>query len=219
MKVKPWSEQGLILHLPLNETSGSVVIDRIAGNNGTLINNPTRVPAVLKNGIDLNGIDQEIDISNADSSLPDGADPRTITFFFQPASGGIRAAFRYGFDFTGNAFEITANDDALEVRFNGHRWGADGLGLGTVLFRHGAFVVPNGSTMTDDILIYLDGSPLTVSTKEGAPVTLNTILDGDATIGRSKVDDVFSGNIFDDIRVYDRQLSTPEILALSNWGG
>jgi len=213
---KGFSEQGLIAHWQLDETSGLVANERKGRLNGTLTNmvGDEWTTGKIGGGLEFDGVDEFVDLDAHASNFPLGASPRTIAFWDNRTSGEL--AFGYGgTSGSGARFNCGASDGRALVEFNGHLFGVEGLGLSG--FNHFAYVVPVGATQTDDILIFVNGVSQTLATISGAVRTLNTT-SGDASIGANNIRTGFFGGVVDDLRIYDRALSAAEIAGLAGLG-
>ncbi|MBN1816051.1 MAG: LamG domain-containing protein [Sedimentisphaerales bacterium] len=78
---------------------------------------------------------------------------------------------------------------------------------------HVAVVLPEGGDNTEDILLYINGQPEPPEALTITASTINTIAGEDMRIGADISGHYFTG-LIDDVRIYDRALSSAEIAAL-----
>ena len=120
--------------------------------------------------------------------------------------------FVYGAVASGERFSISADRTEVSVGVHGHKWGVRNLGLGNG-WHHVAITYAAGG-QSNTFKIYVDGELRTARSLAGSTRAVDTGADV-AYLGRNVSGAKFYGGAIDDVRVYDYQLSTQEVLDLS----
>jgi hypothetical protein len=154
------------------------------------------------------------------AGLPTGNAPRTISLWLSAdASVFDQKFFSYGSNSNGASFGWTLEDDGgnptIFFRHGGGNFRFTGQAVPLGPWVHVAMVVPDGATLTNQDLLYINGSPVSGVQGDGGPQTLNSsssvvVLGGDYPGGGATNLD---GRL-DDVRIYDSALSSIEIQAL-----
>lgn len=201
---------GLVGYWNLNETGGATAGDS-SGNsyNGTLVNNPSWVSGRVNNGLNLSGASQYVRVPDA-SSLHLASTTYSYTFWFRTNNPNTDQGLVGKNGSTGFVSAINTNKVLVGHRINDTSsnllWGATTLGANT--WYHAA-VVYDRSTLK----IYLNGAEdgsRNVSTD--LPDTLGDIFLGSAS-------GIHLNGILDEVRIYNRALSTSEITNIYNEAG
>lgn len=204
---------GLIEQFEFNEPSGTTINNSISANHGTLENGSTLVSGVVGNAAFFDGIDDRASIGNYNFS----GDQITVSSFIyieSHLSGYYARVFSkdvgyFAQDTTISLGVISGSSDELRVNFrvrtNSHTLKVNG-GKKTLLpgrWYHIAGVY-DGVYM----IVYQNGEEVGRVEKTGIieQNSLANIFIGNSSIG----DEGFHGKI-DDLRVYNRALSKPEI--------
>jgi len=140
----------------------------------------------------------------ADTNLPKGANPRTACMWYRSVSGDFAVPFAYGVTGSRTAIWLQAQSIA--------RFWTEGTDLDTnvniphSIWRH-VCIVYNGTNS----MVYVNGRLI-----DSQPRAVNTGSDGFIYIGSWLNTREYGGSI-DDVRVYNRALSTNEISALTGY--
>ncbi len=212
--------EGLHVHLPFDDAVGSTVADVSGqGRNGTLNGGPAWSAGKINGGITLDGIDDSMTMANY-AGVSNSA-PRTISAWIKTGSTASQAIVSYGKDETYKKFifgvEGNSPAGALRCEVNGgniigHMNVADGQ------WHHVAVSLEssNGAEIQiNEAKMYVDGMIQMTSGATGAPVRTADGASGgiDVLIGNDHHNRHFKGSI-DDVRIYDRALSSGEIRAM-----
>ena len=139
--------------------------------------------------------------------LPTGSQPRTLAAWVSVPSAADAKFLSYGGPKNGGAFDFTIElQDGQPYVFFRH-WGGNMRYPNAVLgeFMHFAVVVPEGSTQTSDVQVYLNGLPSIGIRGDGADRSLLTE-SSDLFIGaRTGLTDFFDG-LVDDVWLFDEAL-------------
>ena len=225
----------LVAHWKLDEISGTTAADTAGGDNtGTLNNGPSWVTGIIGGGLDFDGTD---DFLNAPlTGIPIETASRTVALWFNADNVSTQGArlFAYGdgsgttggggndSNPFGDAFTFTIEDNGLiYFRYSGgnNRYNLAGnTNLSTNTWYHLAVVLPDGATGSDEVLVYLNGSPASTTLTgtvlplftDPSPTAPDFYLGSDPTTGAR-----FDGTL-DDVQVYDAALSATDIASLYN---
>ncbi|MGB2862899.1 MAG: LamG domain-containing protein [Sedimentisphaerales bacterium] len=198
----PISDPNLVCWWKLDEGQGTTAIDWSGHkNDGTLINGPKWVTGYDEGALEFDGSDDYINFGNT-SNLPAGSSARSMCGWGKTdtVAGGWRWIAAYGSPGTSQAMFIGMNGDALY----GGGYGDDVFisGLWEVdVWRH-ICLTYDGTTAR----LYADGIEVATEAKSWDLVLSR------AHIGR-QVNDVaeFWDGLIDDVRIYDRVLTSEEI--------
>lgn len=184
------------------------------GNHGTLtsMNRETDWMLGHRAGLKFDGVNDFVDIG--DINAPIGAAERSITLWFNTNVFGTDvnyAILSYApVSTAGREFDIFPEDNAVSVRFRGHRMITPKNALSLNTWYHVVVVIPSGASQTDDVLVYIDGRLQSLTTEAGTIRTLDTS-DNYIRIGQLADTTLFFNGTIDDVRIYDRALSSSEI--------
>jgi len=223
---------GLVVHYKMNDDSdtNAVVVDNVNGNNGTAYRNTNLLStSKINKALSFNGSSDYIGITESGSNFPTGAMPRTVSVWIKTSVATNQVVFDYGntqgFYWYQRLYIDVYN---LESGCQGTYSGTEGnyailvgtAGTGTNVCDN----QPINDGQWHHIVLTSDGTNLTIYTdgqfrSTGQPVSIDTVLFGTAMIGQSKDSPGTSFNgAIDDVRIYDRNLSTVEIESLYNSG-
>jgi|GEM_PF-1211474 len=220
---------GPIAYWMLDDGTGLTATDSVGGHNGTLAGGPIWTAGKLGDALDFDGSDDHLDLTS-DAELDDvfvgGA---TVVAWFRPTSWGGNG---YGRIFdksssassTGAGWAIRLNKDNGGLNFGQGFTGGRGwwkFAQSSINFNawHHIALAYDASSTTNDPIVYLDGSPVTVTrvdTPSGdvrSDAAINLRLGNHA----SGTSNGFKGKI-DDARIYNRMLDAAEIAELAAGG-
>ena len=198
----PISDPNLVCWWKLDEGQGTTVVDWSGHkNDGTLINGPKWVTGYDEGALELDGSDDYINFSNT-SNLPAGNSARSMCGWAKTdtVAAGWRWTAAYGSPGTSQAMFIGMNGDALY----GGGYGDDVFinGFWEVDVWHHICLTYDGTTAR----LYADGIEVAAEAKSWDLVLSR------AHIGRQVNDAVeFWDGLVDDVRIYDRVLTSEEI--------
>ncbi|MDJ0939562.1 MAG: DNRLRE domain-containing protein [Woeseiaceae bacterium] len=217
---------GPIAHWKLDETTGTTAIDSAGGHDGSLANGPAWASGVFDGALDFDGANDYVDLTT-DAELTDIFDGgATVTGWIYPRSWGesdngriLDKASQISGDRDGWMIAVRGATPAVQFAqgFTGTRgfWRSEAGTVSLNEWTHFA-VVYDASSVDNDAEIYLNGvkqSPLVEITPTG---TLATDAGIALRMGNYAQDTsrTFDG-VIDDVRIYDRLLSSGEIAALA----
>lgn len=198
----------LLLHLALNDGAGSTAVDSSGkGNNGTIMNEASWVSGWVEGALKLNGVNQYINIP--DFSFTPKA--YTISFFIKPDSlADLNQWIGAGASWGRFAFHTTSKGEVFMGTSEDSRMTASDLPAGTIsakIWQHIAFTFDNGRAS-----FYKNGTLRATMEGMALPDTWN-----DFQIGKDDANTI-NGQI-DDIRIYNRALSSAEVQTLADQEG
>ena len=204
---------GLVLYQSFNgdDINGTTAIDRSGNGNDGTITGATKVIGKRGQALSFDGDDDQIEIPDSNNSL-DGVGQVTLSLWFYPTSSngnykiiagkGVNAA-NYGLWYQGSSFVATF--------YNGSWRNHNASGTyATGEWYHLSMVIDNNN---DTVRIYVNGVDRTVSSAE----TSDMVADN----GSFYVTPSYSGRPagkIDEVRVYNRALSSDEIGSLYRLG-
>jgi len=204
------------LWLKLDETSGTTAVDFSGyGHNGTLWNGPVWTSGQIGGALNFDGANDYMTASNVAVNTTTGG-VNTVAFWMKWNGNGNQMPFAWGgtyYDlFLGNGyFGInTGNGDMLGIPFTSTNYAEEWV--------HVAAVFPNGTPTTNNAKLFINGVPQTLAKCTGnmpssKTATSNVFLSGWNTNNTSTYK--FGGAI-DDVRVYSRELTEVEVMALAS---
>jgi hypothetical protein len=208
----------LVSHWPFD----SDALDIVVGNDGTLENDAavTNAPSQFRIGhgaLTLDGIDDYVSTPYTGVS---GSAARTTSAWFKcdGATGTKQSILHYGgTSVAGTRWGvwINNNDGSIINAINGGNANSTTTGLMDGQWHHVAVTFPAGGTLIRDIRIYVDGYEDTDFYTNGDTQIVNTSTENAFEIGMANGGTIYPFNgQTDDVRVYDRELTDAEILAL-----
>ncbi len=191
-----------------NEGTGNLVYDLSGNENTGTIDGATWVPGRLGSSLSFNGIDNNIVVPSSSVLRPKAV---TFSVGFQRTSSALKYLINW-FYLTNSGFGIRFTvgdlihifDDLLDAGSSKYPTAAD-------TNYHQIVVVLNGDT-GNSVLMYLDG----ILVGSGSNSLQNLSNMNSATIlyfGARRNTDYYSG-VIDEVRVWNRELTTTEILNL-----
>ena len=153
-----WSlppQEGIKSWWKLDESSGSLALDQINGNNGTLvgIDNSARVFGKIGNAVRLDGSGESIVTKGFKGIV--GDNPRTLSMWVKTSSAN-GALVNWGGAGNGGNWSVSLNNGKPRLDLGGARITAS-TDLNNSEWRHLAVVLPSGANGAQDAFIYVDG--------------------------------------------------------------
>ena len=201
------NEPGLIAHWKFDETSGTIALDCVGDNNGTVYG-AEWTTGQIDGALSFDGIDDHVDCGTGPAITGTGTFTTSVWVMMPEGSGGAIVVQRSITSADGSyGLSIVNNGKAMFYVYNG------GLGFifqSDVIVNDGLWhhivVVRTNST---DGEIYIDGS--LAGSGSGPARSLNNV---PVWIGRAfTTPDYFNGSI-DDVRIYDKALIAEEVQQL-----
>lgn len=219
------SDDGLVGWWKLDETAGTLAADSMGASLGQLVdtNNPGAawVAGRINNAVSLNGINRYINISNAPLQLTNNftisawINPRVI-----PADQGVFYCLHSRYAESGIKLSVNRRKDLFIEGQTATGWKQLYVALGgiqTNAWQHIVLIYDKSN-----FAVYINGQRQTPAygvSGWGGDIVMNPI--GVTRIGAeggSAATYLFDGQI-DDVRVYGRTLSLPEVASLHQWTG
>ena len=193
---------GLIAAWHFNENTGTAANDSAGGHNG-LVGNATWVSGIRGSALEFNGVSSQVDVPGTGFN-PTGSG-LSISFWFRLTAAGDKGTFIFQ-----NLKYMATMDSQGRIVFSVYTPGMKSLNSGTgsrVLDTdwHHAALTYDGSVMK----IFLDGLMRTYTSNTGNLQSST----GDVYIGKQQTSNPFKG-VMDEILVYDRALTDPEVLQI-----
>ncbi len=217
--VKPQSTISPVAHWPFDSNSNDIE----SGFNGTFESSAviTNTPGEFRIGagaISVDGINDRVF-----TTFPGifGSAARTTSAWFKcdGTTGTHQSIFNYGGTSPGSRWGIWINgsNGSIINAMNSGNANSATTGLIDGQWHHVAVTFPAGGTHIQDVKIYLDGYEDATWYTNGDTQTVNTSTDNTFEIGMANGGTIlpFNGNI-DDVRVYDRELTDAEIVAMQD---
>jgi hypothetical protein len=213
----PPPTDGLAVHLPLDEQSGTTAVNRGntgAANNGALTG-ATFVPGKLGNGLLFDAADRVV----AGSSPALGAQARTTSVWVRLAApGSLRTMFTFGSNQSGGKWDTDIDATGVyEVGVGqGRVDGSGGLSLADNEWHQVVSVLPEGANNLTALRMYVDGNAIAFTAPS---TTVNTLL-GPFVLGHSANSQSFQqfAGTLDDVAVWGDALTPAEVRALHDLG-
>jgi hypothetical protein len=206
----PLLGNGLTVWLKMDEGSGTIAHDTSEhGNNGTLVNSPTWVTGKKGLCLNFNGSNSIVTLpSSLAASLFNGTAFTVCAWVYPTTSKQDEGILNSNVSNTAdkNLHIAIRNGTALLGFYN------DDLSGGTVSLNTWTFLTFTYAGGTGNRLIYVNGT----QAASGAPSgTLNTS-GGSVSVGVSYTSSAVMQGMIDDLRIYNRVLSSQEITKLYN---
>jgi len=202
----------LVARWKFDEGSGNVAHDTSGnGNDGTFIGDPQWVTGKIGGALEFDGTSDYIEIPFSDSLRVINQGDFTLTAWFRPDEipTEYKVVLQQGDDASGGpgrTWLFVHQSNEIRSSLGGSPTGS-GVGIEGGTWYHGAVVVTEGGD-TDTIQLYVNGEPA------GAP-RQDSIEDSEGVfyIGCHKgLGNIWDG-LIDDVRIYNKALTEPEILA------
>lgn len=206
---------GLVLHYPLNETSGTVAEDVAGSNDGTLINfasTPWTAGLVGRSAVALDGTDDVISTASLDVgntfSFSTWARVNSGNTGLQTILGNCGGGFSTaGFKLFvyGSAHATTAGRIQLETG-NGTAGNAATTAIGIMPFDQWVHIGLTVNRSTGTARIYVNGTDRTTDSSITTDFTTSAVL----SLGRMGPGPYYMGGHLDDFRLYNRVLNAAD---------
>jgi len=202
----------LVVHWGFDEGSGSVVHDTSGnGNDGIFIGDPQWVTGKIGGALEFDGTSDYIEIPFSDSLRVINQGDFTLTAWFRldEIPTEYKVVLQQGDDASGGpgrTWLFVHQSNEIRSSLGGSPTGS-GVGIEGGTWYHGAVVVTEGGS-TDTVQLYVNGEPA------GAP-RQDSMEDSEGVfyIGCHKgLGNIWDG-LLDDVRIYNKALTEPEILA------
>ena len=203
---------GLIAHWTMDDISGTSVPDKTGnGHTGTLTNGPIVVKGKLKNGVFFDGDDQYADFGSFTE-----IDAFSVSLWGKRRAGAdalvtYDVVFGYNADYAGVAIKTSTfafsvfNEGGSEIA----AWQAGETTWQPDDEWHHIVYMQDGSGAGSNVNVYFDGEEL--GSKSVNAAAFNTFRLGQlATVVAGRA----FGGIFDDVRIYNRELTSSEVLGI-----
>ena len=207
--------------LKLDETSGTTAFDSSSnGNNGTLTGGPTWVTGKSGNGLSFDGVDDRVNLNSPTSldnlgaftamawmkatNLGEGGKGRIVD---KSSSTGPGNGWAFFVDGT-NQLELIVDHATTDVR----RLSANNV-FATGFWYHVA-VTWNGSATATNIKFYVNGVETGYGTTTNGAGARTSDSSSNASVGNDSTGARSFNGVLDDVRVYNRVLTSSEIAAI-----
>lgn len=200
---------GLVGYWNFNENSGSTAYDYSGNNNnGILINSPIWTSGKVGNALSLNGSNNYVNINDSSSLNFGSATDFTIEGWIKRNTTGSQFIFDKRSNSTAGYIFYFDTSNGLALQVNGNNRYTNNTLIDTTSWHHVAISVDRDGYINS----YLDGVSLKLLTNFNG----NLDTTNQATIGgRSFTQPLYLLNgLIDEFRVYNRILSSSEILAI-----
>jgi len=216
-------DDGLILHLPFSENTGTTAIDRSqTGLVATLTNGPTWANGIFGYGVTLDGTNDYISVSSPSNAISLGT-ATTISMWINissfsgktrqylidtrgdGSSGGTSMYFLFDYVASG-VVSFTVGNSGVEVT-------STNVGMPTGTWHH-VSATRNGSTWK----IYLNGVEVKSGTSNATALSLGNSFRIGTYAGAGAGAEYYLQGTIDEVKLYNRTLSATEI-ALLYYGG
>jgi hypothetical protein len=214
---------GPIAHWKLDETSGPTAVDSEGGNDGTLTSGPAWTPGLFQGGLDFDGSNDYVDAGTFDVS---GSGITMMGWFNAEAiatDDGRIVSKANGPNAVDAWWQLSTTDSGAN-RYLRMRIKAGGT---TTTFADSSvnlvtdrwyFAVGTYDSASGDMKLYLDGVEVASGSHAvGGAVDVDPSVP--VAIGANGTAERFFNGILDDVRVYDRALSSDEIAELAKLPG
>ncbi len=217
---------GLVGYWKFDETSGTRAVDSSGySNSGTLVGGPTfstsLAPTNFTNArsLSFDGVDDYV--LSANNSTLTGDSTFTVSLWFMVPSGattnGVYGRFvDWGSASAGQAAQIGVYNTTINRLFVGH-WATGQTSTTTFTndaWHHAAWIRTAGNDGHSGNRLFLDGQEIKLDTNVGGNYSPN-VTAGPYYIGGKGSGSLYVENTLDDVRIYNRALSTGEIAALA----
>ncbi|HXN51421.1 MAG TPA: LamG domain-containing protein [Candidatus Acidoferrum sp.] len=219
---------GLVAWWKFDETSGTTAADSQGTNTGTLVNSPTWTTSGKINGalgfVSASG--QSVDVANPANFAFERTQPFSISAWVYNSgnsTNGILSKVTNSGNFPGWNFFADYLNKELRATIVGTTagCGTDCIDVHTPFNSfsqsawHHAVLTYDGTSLAAGIHMYIDGVSQTVTATHDT-LASSILSASDVKIGWSAWNNIYFNGTLDDVRVWNRQLSASEVLALFN---
>jgi hypothetical protein len=203
---------GLVLHFPMDETTGTTITDTISSKTGTMQGGldagNDSVPGRIGNALDFDGVDDYIDVASPNLPINDF----TYAFWIN-ADTTNDEAFIMVSDGAGNNEIVIYIDPQLKGNVEGGGFLGGNANVSASEWVH-LVMSRSGS----DVTFYINGAVDSTATRAGVLdfSTCPLLVGVDADSGCTGLLGNYANSRIDDVRVYDRALNNDEVAALYN---
>ena len=199
------SPADLVGHWRLDEASDTTAYDSSGnGNDGTLVGDPQWVPGYIGGALEFDGVDDHVSLFSPIDALI--GDTVTISAWIKAdsvAAGYHPIVTQYDTNWNGYYFYLHNDRPAFYLNYENQARSDEPINTGE--WYHIA-----GTYDSSDLKIYVNGI-----LKHTNSLDSNSGVDHNAYIGRDDVHYSYFDGMIEDVRVYDRALSTAEIKELA----
>ena len=208
---------GLIAWWKFDETSGTVAYDSSGnGNDGNLTNGPTWVTGKIGGALSFDGIDDYFEVSSRKWGIDNLL---SLSLWYKIESTTSGAAFSLGSSLLENEILLMLNPNIKFYHHKSHQnWALLQTSSQISLWSHFVGLFSNGFA-SDQMKLFVNGNSVNAEySTSGSPALLSDIEDRKLKIGhRVNNSNAYKG-LIDDVRIYDRVLTTAEVQALYQLG-
>jgi hypothetical protein len=217
-----YNEAGLVGSWHFNEGSGTSIYDSSGyNNNGTLINGPTWVSGKYGNGVKFDGSNDYVnfgDVLDFERTYP-----FSISFWakFNDSTSDMFVIAKQDNFNVGEGYAISRSSSGSIFFYLGNNQNTNALSIATAE-KTGAdwihiVVTYNGSSSASGVKIYFNGTQQSTNNNGNDTITATTVTSENLQIGCREgcTFSWFNGTI-DEVRIYNRALSSTEISAFYN---
>ena len=182
------------------------------GRDGSLQGNATFTDGLFGQALELGGSPDYVNIDGYQGIL--GGHAFSIAAWVTSTGSGDRTIVNWGSSTNGQRVDFRLYQGRLRVEHgNGNRQGDTTLNDGE--WHHVALTVVEGASISyPDVILYLDGQDDTRSGTD--PDTFNITASVDVSIGRRAThNNRYYPGLIDEVRIYDKELTADEVLALT----
>lgn len=196
---------------------GNVAKDISGNDRHGEITGAKRVEGQFGKALEYDGVDDNLIVTGYNGI--GGTEPRTTVFWFKSDVVREHSWVKWGINSPEQKYYIRSHlrggECNLRVEVNGgQNYGIDNVCDGE--WHHCAVVFPEGSDAVKDHDLYVDGK---LQSKEGTDKAMNTNIDSQAVnIGARLANHVFMLGSFDEVAIFNVDLSQREIDAIRNNG-
>src|SRR6266571_5013276 len=209
---------GLVAHWKLDDGAGTSAADASGnGYTGTLVNGPVWTTGTINGALDFDGSNDYVNLPN----VPSVVAPYSVSLWFYPQvlpGGSQQVLLSLKGSNVYPRFELYSNNELLiYAGAEKYRYGARVFSAGDLnKWWHVVFVIDSSSSLTG-WKIYLNGVDDSGTTGANSGTYFDPSSPG--KMGSSDGSSLFFNGLIDQVRIYNRALSTAEVTSLYNEGG
>ncbi len=221
-------EDGLVAYWKFDETGGETLLESVSGSQNTIYGEPEWRPesGIISGALYFDGIDDYIIAENI--SGIGGHEPRTITAFItnKEEQTSLDTILSWGIADAGKKWIIMIDEITGQLAlgiYNARLIG--GNNLHDDQWHHIAIVLPDGANNINQVKMFVDGFEIYTNANE-LDLEINTSLNESILIGATDINQADNiqtpkyhhNGCIDDIRIYNRELSSWEIFSIYKYG-